>query len=517
MSSRKVPLTFTFHRNGVHPPIFVAGTFSNPPWKLLAMDASIDQHGDFIFTKQVMVDECSEIQYKFRHASGDWWALDPDADTVTDVNGNVNSLMYSPNQHAAQETTLVQETRATKVEDIAGGEDPDPTIPRDTQAPVTDAYTRSPDTEMADINSPKEVAEEDELRRLSFTPIDEVANTAAEVADSASHLDHDEDEDSDFEVDSGDMLPMLSHECFASTAHSQAPSHQVPGSQHENFDPCSESIGPSTTDYDDPRLEAFPSDRDSIIATMRRLSTAIDVDPTMVDITPLSAVTTTSKPPAAGSPSPTRGSFGADDTNAGNRRAGDAAHKPASTASAHSLQSIAEGEEAPDSNGNEPPLCDEAEDTATPTSYIGPLETRNLSLASAASSNEDEGISMGGASRKRTSETAALAKAAASDPPPTSFKHTPSIASSSAKSSEPDDDDDDDDDFFGSDEESAAGVQRKPANNNGERPHSPSPVAYPVRRSGDGGNWLGALLRTIFVDWLGGFARWLCGRGRNQV
>lgn len=45
------------------------------------MDASIDQHGDFIFTKQVMVDECSEIQYKFRHASGDWWALDPDADT----------------------------------------------------------------------------------------------------------------------------------------------------------------------------------------------------------------------------------------------------------------------------------------------------------------------------------------------------------------------------------------------------------------------------------------------------
>lgn len=45
------------------------------------MDASIDQHGDLIFIKQVMVDESSEIQYKFRHGSGDWWALDPDVET----------------------------------------------------------------------------------------------------------------------------------------------------------------------------------------------------------------------------------------------------------------------------------------------------------------------------------------------------------------------------------------------------------------------------------------------------
>lgn len=45
------------------------------------MDASTNQHGEYIFTKQVMVDENSAIEYKYRHADGDWWALDPNTDT----------------------------------------------------------------------------------------------------------------------------------------------------------------------------------------------------------------------------------------------------------------------------------------------------------------------------------------------------------------------------------------------------------------------------------------------------
>jgi len=81
MSSRKIPVMFTFHGRGVQPPLFVAGTFSDPPWQPYEMEASVDQHGDFIFTKKIMINEASDIQYKFRNASGDWWALDPDADT----------------------------------------------------------------------------------------------------------------------------------------------------------------------------------------------------------------------------------------------------------------------------------------------------------------------------------------------------------------------------------------------------------------------------------------------------
>ncbi|KAI1128539.1 hypothetical protein F5Y10DRAFT_265039 [Nemania abortiva] len=491
MSSRKVPLTFTFHRSGVHPPLFVAGTFSKPPWQPLEMDASIDQHGDFIFTKRVMVNECSEVQYKFRHASGDWWALDPDADTVTDVNGNVNSLLYSPSQHAAEETTLAHEIRATKFQDTAASRNPD--ISKDMEAFMAAAPIRNLHTETTDPNMSKETIEKQGLRRMSNTPIEEVANTAAEVADTASHLDVEEDYEDDFEADGGEILPMFSHECFAAPSDSKTSGRRLPEQQHEDPDISSGSVESSTMNYDDPRLEPFPSDRDSIIATMRRLSTAIDVDPTMVDIVPLAAMTT-SKPSATGSPSPTQGPSGADDANTSQKNTGSTSRQPASvTASSHSLQSIAEGEETPD--GNEYETTGFAEEVETPTEYIGPLEARNFSLASVASSNEDEGISMGKTPHKRTNETTHIKAAEEAHPTEGQFS---SPISSSPKSIEQHDDE--------------SGLQ-KPTN--GERPHSPTSV-YSLRGARKG-NWLGALLRTIFVDWVGDFVRWLCGPRRNQV
>jgi hypothetical protein len=63
------------------------------------MDASIDENGEFIFTKQVMADEKSEIHYKFRHPSGDWWELDSEADTgefgdLESENAYQNSLYF---------------------------------------------------------------------------------------------------------------------------------------------------------------------------------------------------------------------------------------------------------------------------------------------------------------------------------------------------------------------------------------------------------------------------------------
>ncbi|KAI0480872.1 hypothetical protein GGR56DRAFT_671934 [Xylariaceae sp. FL0804] len=44
----------------------------------------LDQRGGFNFTKEIMADEHSEVHYKFRLGPGDWWALDPDADTDDD-------------------------------------------------------------------------------------------------------------------------------------------------------------------------------------------------------------------------------------------------------------------------------------------------------------------------------------------------------------------------------------------------------------------------------------------------
>ncbi|KAI1743627.1 hypothetical protein F4680DRAFT_456765 [Xylaria scruposa] len=492
-SRRKVPLTFTFHRHGAHPPLFVAGSFSDPPWQPLEMDASIDQHGDLIFTKQVMVNESSEIQYKFRHASGDWWALDPDAETVTDEHGNVNSLLLSPSKYATQETTLSKEMHDSKIRVEAADHTFD--IPNDAEPAPENLITA---TDSTDIDSSERATKEDELRRPSSAPIEQIANTAAEVTDSASPLG-----DDDLEVDGSDDFPMFSHECFASSSDSPAPDQQEPEPQHDKLDHFSERQDQLSTDYDDPRLEHFPSDRGSIVAAMRRLSTSIDADLTMADTVPLSPIIT-ARSCSSSSPSP-RNSLHLDETNSTHNQVGDIGLHPTSIlARKHSLQSIAEGEETPDEI-----VSDSFEEFDQPTEYIGPLEKPNLSLISSDNSNEDEGIGMGTVSPKCKTTTTSLEEPdnevqlavtldkTKSDITPPNEENT-SVLSSSTMANET------------NDEQSSL---RKSAN--GERAHSPS-SAYPIFDNTKE-YWLLPFFRTIFVDWIGGFVYWLCSRSRNQV
>ncbi|KAI0408614.1 hypothetical protein F4802DRAFT_548160 [Xylaria palmicola] len=386
MPSSKVPVTFTFHRKAARPPVFVAGSFSDPPWQPLEMDASIDQHGDLIFTKQVMVDELSEVQYKFRHASGDWWALDPDAETVTDEHGNVNSLLRCPTKLATQQTTLGKDVRAIKVQETAAADVV--VMPNESESELaTDADTR-------EFEFPKKVAENDKLRRLSFTPIEEVANTAAEVADSALKLDDDGLNNDDLPVDSSDTLPMFSHETFAPPPDSQTSGHQ--DAEH-NLEPNWQSGHQVEIDHDDPRLERFPSDRDSIFATVRRLSTAIDADAALGDAFPPLPIPQMWSMPNAG-------------VKEANTAHDEVPRSPLSLAvPRNSLQSIAEGEEA--SEGTAAPNV--ADDSNTSTQYVGPVPRRNTSLASTGSSNADEGISMGSVSPTCTTRAPRIKKAGA--------------------------------------------------------------------------------------------------------
>ncbi|KAI0549454.1 hypothetical protein F4679DRAFT_584595 [Xylaria curta] len=493
-SCRKVPLTFTFHRHGAHPPLFVAGSFSDPPWQPLEMDASIDQHGDLIFTKQVMVNESSEIQYKFRHASGDWWALDPDAETVTDEHGNVNSLLLSPSKYAAQETTLGKEMHDSKIRVEVADHTVD--IPNDAE-PTPENLTTA--TDSTDIDSAEIVTKENELRRPSSIPIEEIAISAAEVADSASPLG-----DDGLEVDGSDDFPMFSHECFASSSYSPAPDLHEPEPQHDKPDRISESHDQLSTDYDDPRLEHFPSDRGSIVAAMRRLSTSIDADLTMVDTVPLSPITT-ARSCSSSSPSP-RNSLYLDETNSTHNQVGDIGLHPTSIiARKHSLQSIAEGEETPD----EIEVYDSVEEIDRPTEYIGPVEKPDLSLTSSDNSNEDEGIDMGTVSPKCKPITTGLQepdnevqlavtidKTKPDITPPN--EENSSVLSASTVANET------------NDEQS---ILRQ--STNGERAHSPS-SAYPIFDDNKD-SWLLPFFRTIFVDWIGGFVYWLCSRSRNQV
>ncbi|KAI0010121.1 hypothetical protein F4779DRAFT_322844 [Xylariaceae sp. FL0662B] len=120
MSRHKVPITLTYHESGTKPPIYVAGTFSDPMWKPQEMDVYVNQNGDYLFTKEVIVDADSEIQYKFRIGQGDWWALDEDGDKVTDEWGNVNNILRVSSIKSQED-----ETEPPDINDIAAKSDID--------------------------------------------------------------------------------------------------------------------------------------------------------------------------------------------------------------------------------------------------------------------------------------------------------------------------------------------------------------------------------------------------------
>jgi hypothetical protein len=93
MTSTQIPVAITYHRPGTHPPLYIAGTFSNPPWQPYEMDHTTREDGEYDFRKEVYGEPGSEIQYKFRIGNGDWWVLKDDGPTVTDSSGNTNHVL----------------------------------------------------------------------------------------------------------------------------------------------------------------------------------------------------------------------------------------------------------------------------------------------------------------------------------------------------------------------------------------------------------------------------------------
>lgn len=76
MADSKVNAKFAFQRPGTQPPVYVAGSFSNPPWQPHQMEATQRDDGEYIFTKSWPVEEGVDVQYKYRIGDGDWWVLD---------------------------------------------------------------------------------------------------------------------------------------------------------------------------------------------------------------------------------------------------------------------------------------------------------------------------------------------------------------------------------------------------------------------------------------------------------
>ncbi|KAK0673934.1 hypothetical protein QBC41DRAFT_310935 [Cercophora samala] len=169
MPSDKIPIVVTYEKPGTQPPIYVAGTFSNPPWTPEEMSYTTEENGEHLFTKQVFGEVGSKHQYKFRIGNGDWWDLAPGQPTVTDASGNTNHEL---------EIQPPKESKIDSTEDKGPAE-----LSEDAQAP----------NEPVEVNDKsqavKEPAEVPQAAEVSEKPTEVVEETqAAEPVDAPKEV-----------------------------------------------------------------------------------------------------------------------------------------------------------------------------------------------------------------------------------------------------------------------------------------------------------------------------------------
>lgn len=79
MSASNTTVTVNYRKRGLAPPVFVAGTFTEPAWESQEMHSLTDESGEHHFTIQVPVEPGKEYQYHFRASGQDDWFLDEHA------------------------------------------------------------------------------------------------------------------------------------------------------------------------------------------------------------------------------------------------------------------------------------------------------------------------------------------------------------------------------------------------------------------------------------------------------
>lgn len=95
MAPTKVPVVITLRKNGARPPLYIAGTFSDPPWQPEEMSSTVAEDGQHVFEARLLASPGAQIQYKFKMAGGEWF-LDEEADSVVDYRGFRNNSVDVP-------------------------------------------------------------------------------------------------------------------------------------------------------------------------------------------------------------------------------------------------------------------------------------------------------------------------------------------------------------------------------------------------------------------------------------
>lgn len=81
MSSSKIPFNVVYKKAGTAPPLFLAGSFSDPEWEPKEMEYTTDDDGEHTFRSDIIVEADKEYQFKLRVGQGDWWVLSEDHET----------------------------------------------------------------------------------------------------------------------------------------------------------------------------------------------------------------------------------------------------------------------------------------------------------------------------------------------------------------------------------------------------------------------------------------------------
>lgn len=79
-------------KSGVQPPVYIAGSFSDPAWLPQEMEYRIDRNGEYEYFKDAPAEDGKEYQYKFRLGPGDWWILDEESPTGRIISSQLSLL-----------------------------------------------------------------------------------------------------------------------------------------------------------------------------------------------------------------------------------------------------------------------------------------------------------------------------------------------------------------------------------------------------------------------------------------
>ncbi|GKU13399.1 unnamed protein product [Fusarium langsethiae] len=292
----KTAFTITYNKPGTVPPVFLAGSFSDPQWELQEMECITDQNGEHTFRSEVMLEPEQDYQFKLRIGHDNWWVLAENYPTATDDSGNENNVVRAKKPTEEQIAPAGIDTPEIKL-NLATQSNVTPSeannvehITQDSKAPLFAHESPSDDAE--------EDAKDDGDNEENKIPLFAHESLGNDVKDEDSEdfkapLFAHESLVDDSKDDSEEMkMPLFAHECLGAYDLGDDTDHD--STLNVNSSPGQTSkiktVHDKTAELDvnDPTLESFPSDRGSILGAIRSIQTHLGEDQTHLDDIPSS-------------------------------------------------------------------------------------------------------------------------------------------------------------------------------------------------------------------------------------